>query len=116
MADSIRAPNPLSFPDSRPQKREKERHNDFTRWLAGGGTANSNDTAAPAETAPAYSVPLMSVEGILLLAQAHEEDFAGHMKVYSDAAKKIEAEDDEQYSFDFIPQDDHPGEIMNEQI
>lgn len=114
MAQLIQALNPLSFPDNRAQKRAaKERNAEFARWLAGGTPANKSETP---DTEPGYTpVPFMSVEGILILAQAHEEDFGHHANTYSDMAEKFPAEED-QYVFDFLMAEHHSGEVLNSEI
>ncbi len=117
--ESIQAPKSISFPHPRLSRRAAEPHNsgfNLAHWLADDALANDD---LPGERFP---VPLMSAEGILVLAQAQEEEFALHIAegsgleaapIYSHAAETA-VEDLDQLSFEFIT--DAHGAVVDGEV
>jgi hypothetical protein len=119
--ESIQAPKPISFQPPRMKKRDEEEKRggfEFAHWLADEAAANEqfyNDIRFP--------VPLMSAEGVLILAQAQEEEFSAHMpqvepgplpeKIYQHAAEAAPVDED-QLSFEFIT--DAHGAVVDDEI
>ena len=116
--ESIQAPRPLTYMQPRPQKRDEaptRRGFNLAHWLADEATANDLHNER-------FPVPLMSAEGILVLAQAQEEEFALHHptvtgplpeKIYNHAAEIAPPIDEDQLAFEFI---EHlSGNIINDE-
>lgn len=115
----IPALNPVSLPRMRARKHRDGIEEDdfrFAHWLADSEQANDGVRGGSVP----YPVPLMSTEGILILAQAQAEEFGkGHeareLESYENAAGKFPAEG-EQYVFDFFLAEAHAGGVVNEEI
>lgn len=115
--ESIQALKPIGFSPSRTRARDDERSRtdfEFAHWLADDAQANEDFYGSVR-----FPVPLMSAEGILILAQAQEEEFALAAPVperaYNHAAEISPVEED-QLSFDFIDAYPHPGDVVDEDI
>ena len=116
MADMIPALHPVSLPRMRARKRRDGSPEDdfhFGHWLADSDEANDTKRGGRVP----YPVPLMSTEGILILAQAQAEEFAkGHeaseLVSYEQGAEKFPAEG-EQYVFDFMVAETHAGDVLD---
>lgn len=111
----IQALKPIGFFPSRARARDDERQRvdfEFAHWLADDAKANEGFYGSVR-----FPVPLMSAEGILILAQAQEEEFAlaapAPERAYTHAAE-ISPADDGQLSFDFITAHPHAGDVVNE--
>jgi hypothetical protein len=68
-----------------------------------------------------YPVPVMSTEGILILAEAHTQELARGPEIYKDAmsyeqtAEKF-PEENNQYVFAFLLDEHENGEVLNQEI
>ncbi len=115
--ESIQALKPIGFSPSRTRARDEERPRtgyEFAHWLADDAGANEDFYGSVK-----FPVPLMSAEGILILAQAQEEEFALAAPVperaYAHAAE-ISMVDEDQLSFDFIDAHPHAGDVVDEDV
>jgi hypothetical protein len=115
--ESIQALKPIGFSPSRTRARDEEKPHtafEFAHWLADDAGANEDFFGSVR-----FPVPLMSAEGILILAQAQEEEFSLAAPVperaYTHAAE-ISPVEDGQMSFDFITAHPHAGDVVDEDV
>ncbi len=130
MPELIQALNPTIFPKAPPKKHRGDKPaSDFARWLTGEKFSNEDEAFLVD-----FPVPLMSAAGILILAQAHEEEYALLARDYDDlvvdthfrqvqayqdakaAQAPGDADDEGQYLFDFFMPGDHAGDVMDREI
>jgi hypothetical protein len=115
--ESIPALKSIMFTPSRSRHRGEEKGRgdfEFAHWLADEAEANEDFFGTVK-----FPVPLMSAEGILILAQAQEEEFALAGSVPEQAyhhAAEIMPEDKNQLSFDFFAPQLHTGDMLDEDI
>jgi hypothetical protein len=120
--EAIQAPKSISFPQTRPQKRDDEEVPrggfQFAHWLADDALANDDSSGGHEK----FPVSLMSAEAILILAQAQEEEFALHHPsltgplpemIYNHAAEVVPVDED-QLSFEFIG--DGHGDVVDGEV
>ena len=115
--ESIQALKPIGFsPSRRPRRYGEKSHTafEFAHWLADDVKANEDFYGSVR-----FPVPLMSAEGILILAQAQEEEFAlaapAPERAYTHAAEISPVEED-QLSFDFIDAHPHAGDVVDKDV
>lgn len=118
MAELIPALTPVTASWIRSRKRRAGHADDFefAHWLADDAEANDKRGGGVA-----YPVPVMSTEGILILAEAHTQELARgpeiypHAKPYEQVAEKF-PEENRQYVFDFLLEEHEAGEVLNKEI
>lgn len=122
MAEMIPALTPVTASWIRSRKRRAGHADDFefAHWLADEAEVNE----VRGGDVP-YPVPIMSTEGILILAQAHTEEMTRGSEnfkeiyketmVYEKAAEKF-PEDHGQYVFSFLLEEHEAGEVVNKEI
>lgn len=112
MAEMIPALTPVAASWIRSRKRRAGHSDDFrfAHWLA--DEAEANDRRGGSVPYPA---PVMSTEGVLILAEAHTGEITRGVEVYEKAAEKF-PEDHGQYVFSFLLEEHEAGEVVNKEI
>lgn len=118
MAEMIPALTPVTASWIRSRKRRAGHADDFefAHWLA--DEAEANDARGGGIP---YPVPVMSTEGILILAEAHIQELARGPEIYKGAApyeKTAEKfpEENNQCVFAFLLDEHENGEVVNREI